>query len=389
MDLTELRAMIPQLESRGIYLDSAATSLKPRGMIRALDTFYSSENANIHRSPHLLGQRATERYESVRDRIKEVFRAHEYEVVFTRGATEALNIVIAGVARSRSGAIVTSMIDHHSSFVACQQYAAMMGRPFRVLEVKEGISSEGFDDASLISIPMVSNVTGEILNYERIVERSRKSGALCLLDASQAAPHLLLDCDGVGADAYALSAHKMLGPTGLGILIAKRELLESIDPLLFGGEMVGQVSVEETSFAPLPLRFEAGTMPIAEVIAFSAVLDIFSSLDRDEVELHRRERSVQMLEGVMQRGFRVLSAFDDPLSHERVPTVSFVGSFHPYDAALLLDSRGIAVRSGHHCAEPFHTSRGVSGSLRASAYLYTTRSEIDRFLDELEVIPHA
>lgn len=389
MKLAELRAQVPILSSVQdevplVYLDNAATSQKPRRVIDALDRYYSEQNANIHRSPHRLGQRATERYEAVRGSIKRLFNASSYEVVFTRGATEALNLVISGVARSREGAIVTSVIDHHSSFVACQQHALRHGRGFRVLDVENGFSGLGrIEGASLVSVPMVSNVTGEVLDYREIADRARQAGAVSLLDAAQAAPHLLLDCDAIGADAYAFSAHKMLGPTGLGVLIARKELLESIEPMLFGGEMVGTVSVERTTFAAIPHRFEAGTMPIAQAIAFGEAIAILDALDRAELERHRIALSSRLLDGLARLDVRVLSAFDDPRSADRVPTASIVGSFHSYDLGLLLDARGIAVRSGHHCAEPFHTSRDVTGSLRASAYLYTTEAEIDAYLSAL------
>lgn len=392
MDLRTLRSQVPILSSKQdgeplVYMDNAATSQKPRRVIDALTWYYERENANIHRSPHSLGQRATERYEAVRGAIKRLFNASSYEVVFTRGATEALNLVIAGVARSRDGALVTSAIDHHSSFVACQQHALRHGRPFRVLDVENGFSGLGrIDGSSIVSVPMVSNVTGEVLDYREVVDRARQSGSVSLLDAAQAAPHLLLDCDGVGADAYALSAHKMLGPTGLGVLIAKRELLESIESMLFGGEMVGTVSVARTTFNTIPHRFEAGTMPIAQVVAFGEAIALLETLDRHEVEAHRVALSQRLLDGLATLDVRVLSAYDDPRSADRVPTASIVGAFHPYDVGLLLDARGIAVRSGHHCAEPFHTSRGVAGSLRASAYLYSTDAEIDAFLEALASI---
>ena len=387
MRLADLRGQVPQLSQDTVYLDNAATTHKPSAVIAALEAFYREENANIHRSAHALGQRATARYEAVRKRIQHTFNAHSYDVVFTRGATEALNLVIAGVARSCDGAIVTSIIDHHSSFVAAQHHAMRYECAFRVLDVESGFSSlDQIGGASLVSVPMVSNVTGEILNYEDVVRRARSEGSFVLLDACQAAPHLLLDCDSIGADAYALSAHKMLGPTGLGVLIAKRELLDSIEPMLYGGEMVEQVSPEQTTFASVPHRFEAGTMPIAQVIAYSSALDMLDSLDRHELESHRTALSEQLLSGLSKLGVRVLSAYDDPDAHDRIPVVSFTGDFHPYDAALLLDAKGIAVRAGHHCAEPFHRSRGVSGSLRASAYLYSTEDDIDRFLEELERI---
>lgn len=381
MRLGELRERIPMLRDT-IYLDNAATSQKPLEVIDTLSTYYTSRNANIHRSPHRLGQRATEAYEQVRDSIRSVFNASSYEVVFTRGATEALNLVIAGVARSREGKLVTSILDHHSSYVACQQHAAINNQGFEVISDLGSFDANG---VSLVSVPMVSNVTGEILEYERIVSAARGSGAVVLLDACQAAPHLLLDCDAVGADAYAFSAHKMLGPTGLGVLIAKRELLESIQPLLYGGEMVEHVSEQATSFAPVPQRFEAGTMPIAQVIAFGEALTILASLDRDELEAHRKDLSKRLVEGVERIGLTVLSSG----ASDRVPIVSIVGSIHPYDTALLLDSRGIATRAGHHCAQPFHKAHGYEGSLRASAYLYTTSEDIERFLEELEVIYNA
>ena len=388
MKLGELRDKIPQL-SEGVYLDSAATSLKPSSVIDAVSSAYR-ESANIHRSPHALGQRVTERYESVRGLVKDLFNAHDYDVVFTRGATEALNLVIAGVARADSGAIVTSVIDHHSSFVAAQQHAMRNECDFRVLDVANGFSLEGIDGASLVSVPMVSNVTGEILNYADVVERAHSCGARVILDACQAAPHLLLDCDATGADAYALSAHKMLGPTGLGILIAKRELLESIEPSLFGGEMVDRVSASETSFASVPLRFEAGTMPIAQVIAFAESLRILASLDRSELEAHRISLSTKLLSGLSGLGVRILSAYDDPLAHARIPIASFAGSFNAFDTALLLDAKGVALRSGHHCAEPFHASLGLDGSVRASAYLYSNEEDLDVFLEELsDVMNHA
>jgi cysteine desulfurase / selenocysteine lyase len=391
MKLAELRASVPQLDSSDVYLDNAATSHKPRAVIEALSSYYESRNANIHRSPHRLGQHATESYEHVRALVKKLFNANGYEVIFTRGATEALNLIIAGVARAHEGAIVTSMIDHHSSFVAAQQHANHHGREFRVLEIENGFSSlDRIEGASLVSVPMVSNVTGEILNFADVVTAAKTHNSFVMLDACQAAPHLLLDCDGMGADAYALSAHKMLGPTGLGVLIAKRELLDSIEPLLYGGEMVDTVSVNDTTFADPPHRFEAGTMPIAQVIAFASALDILASLDRSELEGHRVMISIKLLCGLEALGLRILSAYDDPMSHARIPIASFVGDFHPYDAALLLDSRGIATRAGHHCAEPFHRTLGLSGSLRTSAYLYSTEADIGRFLAELKnVMNHA
>ncbi len=386
MDLEALRDDFPILSSkvRGrplVYLDSAATSHKPRQVIDAMAGFYEKGNANIHRGMHALAEEATERYEAVRRKVLAFCNAgSSYEVVFTKNATEAINLVASSLDSVRKGDVVSTMIEHHANFVPWQQHAERNGAAFRILP----LGPSGFerhdemitDATALAAATMASNVTGETPNYRDVLRAAKRHGALTLLDAAQAAPHMLVDLEEDRPDFVAFSAHKMLGPTGLGVLIAKKRLLEGMRPFLYGGEMISTVAVEGTTFAPPPQRFEAGTMPIAQVIGLDAALGYLKAIGRARLAAHEKDlgktfRDTLPAEDVVELG---------KTSGPRLPIFSLATPHaHPHDLATILDSKGIAVRAGHHCAMPFLTWKGIPGTTRASAYLYNTEEEIKTF----------
>jgi cysteine desulfurase / selenocysteine lyase len=401
-DVTRVRADFPILdrEINGhplVYLDSANTSQKPVQVLDALREHYARHNGNVSRSVHTLGTEATSAYEAARAKVAGfVGAAGPDEVVFTKNSTEAINLLAYAFsnasadpgadARFRLGPgdeVVISEMEHHSNIVPWQLLCARTGATLRWF----GVTEDGRLDEStltelvnartrLVSVVHMSNILGTVNDVSRIVARAREVGALTLLDCSQSVPHLPTDVGALGADFIAFTGHKMLGPTGIGALWGRRELLAAMPPVLGGGSMIETVTMARTTFAPPPARFEAGTPPIAQAVALGAAVDYLSALDMRAVHAHEQEITGYALKALADiPGVRV---FGPPTVEGRGGTVSFaVEGVHPHDVGQVLDDLGVEVRVGHHCARPVCARFGVAAMTRASFYVYTTVEEID------------
>jgi len=390
-----------------IYLDSANTSQKPRQVIDALTDFYELHNANIHRASHQLGEEATEAYEGARIRVGQFLgTADESEIVFTKNISEAINLVAyamsnatsfggAAAERFRLGpgdeVLITEM-EHHSNIVPWQLLSQRTGATLRWLGVKEDgrldLSHLGellTERTKLVALTHQSNVLGTVNPVRQIADRAHEVGALVLVDAAQSVPHQPVDVGELGADFVGFTGHKICGPTGIGVLWARRELLDAMPPFLGGGEMIETVSMESSTFAQPPHKFEAGTMPIAQAVGLAAAIDYVTEIGLDAVFAHEQELlayALPALEAV--EGVRILGPAS-PVN--RGSAVSFVlDDIHPHDVSQILDADGIAVRAGHHCARPLHVRFGVPASTRASFYLYTTTDEVDALVRGLDAV---
>jgi len=404
-ELAAVRADFPILARlvRGkplVYLDSAATSQKPTCVIEAASRFYERPHAAVHRGAHALAEEATEVYERGRADVAAFVGGRPQELVWVKNATEGLNLLSYAILNAtldgggsrfalRPGdEIVVTEAEHHANLVPWQQLARRTGATFRWL----GLTDDGRIDLDtldvinprtrIVAFTHVSNVTGAISPVAEIVAAARAVGALVILDACQSAPHVPLDLPALGVDAAAFSGHKMLGPTGVGALWAREEVLNDLPPFLTGGSMVELVTMVETSFREPPARFEAGTQMIAQVAGWSAALAYLDALGMDTVERHEAALTARLLEGVLAvDGVRVLGP---ETAADRVGAVSFVvDGVHPHDVSQVLDDDGIAIRVGHHCAQPVHRRLGVHASARASLGVYNTIDEVDFFVDRL------
>ena len=377
-----------------VYLDNAATTQKPQQVIDALVAYYSRSNANIHRGIHTLAEEATALYEAVRERTARFIHApSERSIVFTRNATEAINLFASAWGRKhlRPGdQILLSEMEHHSNLVPWQFLARATGAALAFLKITddgrlrlEELEALLTPRTKLVAITHMSNVLGTINPIERMVERAHARGALVLVDAAQSAPHLPLDVQRLGCDALAFSAHKMLGPTGVGVLCAREELLQEMDPFLGGGEMISDVQLTSATWNDIPWKFEAGTPNIAGVIAFGEALAYLERIGMDAVRAHEQEltayalKRLGELDGITLYGPRAEAA-------DRGGVVSFnLEGLHPHDVGTVLDAEGVAIRAGHHCAKPLMRRLGVVATARASFSLYNTREEVDRLVDAI------
>jgi cysteine desulfurase/selenocysteine lyase len=402
-DAESLRAEFPALHQevhgrRLVYLDNAATTQKPEAVLRALDDYYRHDNANVHRGIHELSRRATEAYESARSRTAAFIGAADpAELIWTRGTTEAINLVALGWGLENLYAddeIVLSVLEHHSNLVPWQLVARHTGARLRFIEIDEqgewildDLDAVVGSNTRVVALSHVSNALGTVNPVAEVIARVRTLApeALVLLDGAQAVPHLPIDVTALGCDAYAFSGHKMCGPTGIGGLWARRSLLEAMEPWQGGGEMISVVEREESTWAALPHKFEAGTPNIAGAVGMGAAVDWLSGLDRSAVLRHEQELAAYAMEQLADLpGIRIFGP-TDPLRRSGV--VSFVmGDAHPHDIATILDSEGVAVRAGHHCAQLVMKRYGVSATARASFYLYNTRDDVDRLMAGMRTV---
>ena len=396
-DVATIRAQFPILEREVhgrplVYLDNAATTQKPQSVIDALSHYYSTMNANIHRGLHTLAEEATAAYEGVRQQVADFIGAASHrEIVFTRNTTESLNLLAYTLgARLRPGdEIVLSAAEHHSNLVPWQLLAQRSGAVLRFIELNEDQQID-VDTARaainantrIVSVVHISNVLGSITPIAELSEMARAVGATMIVDAAQSAPHVPVDVNELGADFIAFSAHKMLGPTGVGVLWGRRELLADLDPFLGGGEMISVVTREESSWAALPHKFEAGTPNIADVIAFGAALDFLNDVGMDAIAEHDAEITSYAVERLSR--LEGLDIYGPANPDERSAVIAFnYRDIHSHDVATILDRSGIAVRAGHHCAQPLMRTLEVPATARASFYLYNQRSEVDALVDGL------
>jgi cysteine desulfurase/selenocysteine lyase len=370
---------------RLVYLDSAASSQKPRTVIEAMSQYYATTHANVHRSIHTLGEEATALYEMARDRVQRfIGAASREEVVFTRGTTDGINLVAEAVGRTlRPGdEILITDLEHHSNIIPWQMAVRDRGATVRSVPVTgEGLLDlEAFERllgprTRVVAFAHVSNVLGTILPVARLSAQARRVGALTVVDGAQAAPHLPLDMPALECDFYTFSAHKMLGPTGVGVLWGRRAALEALEPTRGGGEMIKEVWIDRAQWNDLPWRFEPGTPPIAEAVGLMAAIEYLEKLGMERVAEHERalaRQTVEILQAIP--GVRV---YGPRASVDRGAVVAFsVEGLHPHDVAALLDQEGIAVRAGHHCAQPLMRSLGVVGTARASFSVYSSSEEV-------------
>jgi cysteine desulfurase/selenocysteine lyase len=374
-----------------VYLDSANTSQKPQVVIDTMVDHLERHNANIARAMHQLGAESTMAFEAARDKVAAFLNAPSRdEVIFTKNATEALNVVARTFPLGPGDRVVVTEMEHHSNLVPWQLATERSGAELRWF----GLTDDGQLDLSnidelltpqtkVVALTWVSNMLGTINPVAEIARRAHEVGAVVVLDASQAAPQLPIDVQAVGADFLAFTGHKVTGPTGIGVLWGRSELLDRLPPFLGGGEMIATVTMAKSTWAPIPHKFEAGTPPIVEAVGLGAAIDYISHIGLDRIHAHERALTGHLLDGLASvSGITVLGPTDPSL---RGGAVSFeLDGVHPHDVAQLLDSRGIAVRAGHHCAKPAHQRFGVQSSTRASSYLYTTPAEIDALIDGLE-----
>jgi cysteine desulfurase/selenocysteine lyase len=396
LDAQRLRADFPIFEQliHGkplSYLDSAVTSQKPRQVLDAMRTFYETSNANVHRGVYTLSERATAEFELARQKVATFVNAPSpREIIFTRQATEALNLIAYAWGLNNLGPgdlVVVTELEHHSNFVPWQYIAKRTGAGLRMIHVNDegeldltGLDEKANDgDVKVVATNLVSNALGTINPVEKLSEWAHGQGAIMVVDAAQAAPHHPVDVQALGCDFLALSAHKMCGPTGVGALWGRLELLESMEPFNLGGHMISKVRFEETTWGEIPHKFEAGTSPIAEAVGLGAAIDYLNEIGIEAIEAHEQELAARALERLGEVPGVVLYG---PPADRRAGIVSFnVEGIHPHDVAQVLDSEGVAIRAGHHCCQPLMTRLGVAATNRASFYLYTVREEIDRLVD--------
>jgi cysteine desulfurase/selenocysteine lyase len=391
-----------------VYLDSANTSQKPQQVIDAIDDYYARHNANIHRATHQLGEEATEAYEGARIKVAGFIGAlDESEVVFTKNISEGLNLVAYAMGNAATAGpeaerfrvgpgdeIVITEMEHHSNIVPWQLLAQRTGATLRWF----GVTDDGRLDLSdtdelinertkVVALAHQSNVLGTINPVREVAAKAHAVGALVVVDGAQAVPHMPVNVQDLGADFYGFTAHKLCGPTGIGVLWGRRELLETLPPFLGGGEMIETVWMERSTYAPPPHKFEAGTMPIAEAVGLAAAIDYVSGVGLDAVRAHEKDLLTYGLEALRGiEGLRILGPLD---ATDRGTAISFTltggdgREIHPHDVSQVLDAGGVAVRAGHHCARPLHRRFGINASTRASLYLYNTREELDALVDGL------
>ncbi|MBI4498870.1 MAG: cysteine desulfurase [Chloroflexi bacterium] len=400
-DARAIRKQFPILERQVhgvplVYLDNAATSQKPQAVLDALTDYYTRYNANVHRGIHTLAEEATAAYEAARARIARFIGAAGPEgVLLTRNTTEAINLVAYAWGRRhlREGdEVLLTEMEHHSNLVPWHLLAAEQGVRLRHI----GITDEGYLDLSnldelltertrLVSVTHMSNVLGTINPVRLLAERAHQVGAMVLVDGAQSVPHLPVDVADLGCDLLAFSSHKMLGPTGVGVLYGRPEVLETFSPFLGGGEMIQEVYLDHSTYADLPHRFEAGTPNIADAIAFGAAIDFLSGLGMEQVREHEVALTSYALRALSQVDGLTIYGPQDPQHRGGVIAFNLEG-VHPHDLGTLLDQMGVAVRAGHHCAQPLMRRLGVPATARASFYLYTTEEEIDVLVTSLEKV---
>jgi len=374
-----------------VYLDSTATTQKPVAVLDALERYYRTYNANIHRGVYVIGEEATQAYEDARGKVARFLNAASHrEIVFTRGTTESVNLVAHGWGRkfvNEGDVVLLTEMEHHSNLVPWQLLAQDRGATLRFIPIDDHgrLDLTNLDrllegPVKIVSLAHVSNVLGTINPVAEIIRRAHARGARVMLDAAQSVPHMPVDVRALDSDFLALSGHKMLGPTGIGVLYGKREALESMNPFLGGGEMIREVRLEGATWNEVPFKFEAGTMNIADTIAFGAAIDYLEGIGMANVEAHGRE--------LVEETFRILgeipgvTIYGPPANEPRGAIVSFtVDDIHAHDVAAALDREGVAVRAGHHCAMPLHAKLGVAATSRASFHVYNVPDEIQKLGD--------
>lgn len=397
--ISALRADFPLLDQQVndeplVYLDNAATAQRPTPVLKRVLDFYQTDNANVHRGVHTLAERATADYEAARDKVQKFIHANKREeVIFTKGCTDSLNLVAATYGEQNIQAgdeIVISIMEHHSNLIPWQQLAIKKGATLKYIGLtKEGeldmadAAAKVTDRTKIVAVTHASNVMGTVTPLKQLAKLAHEHGAIIVGDGAQAVPHMKVDVTDLDVDFYAFSGHKMMSPTGIGVLYGKQALLEAMPPYQYGGEMIGSVTEQESTWAALPYKFEAGTQNIAGAIGLGAAIDYLTAIGMDRIEAHERELVQTVLPQLLAIEGLTVYGPTDPAKHTGV--ISFnLGHLHPHDLATALDMEGVAVRAGHHCAQPLMNYLGLEASARASFYLYNTAADAEKLVSALK-----
>lgn len=385
----------PLLQNQNIsYLDSGATTQKPKQVIEKIKEFYENYNANPHRGAYTLSMEATEVYENTRTKIAKFINAkHREEIIFSKNASESLNLIAYSYGMEnlkKDQEIVISIMEHHSNLVPWQKVSKVTGAKLNYMYINdefelsdEEIESKITDNTKIVGITHISNVLGTINNVGKIIKYAHKKGAIVVLDASQSIPHTKIDVQALDADFVVFSGHKMLAPLGIGVLYGKRELLNKMSPFLMGGDMIEYVYEQETTFAPLPNKFEAGTQNVEGVIGLGAAIDYIENLGYNKIQEIEHEVISYARQELSKLDY--LTLYTTPNEEKHSSVISFnINGVHPHDVASILDSEGVCVRSGNHCAQPLMRFLGIDSTCRASFYIYNTKDDVDKLVKALD-----
>lgn len=383
------------LENENItYLDSGATTQKPIQVIKAVEEFYQKYNANPHRGAYSLSVEATEQYENTRTKIAKFINAkHREEIIFSKNATESLNLIAYSYGLDnlkKDDEVVISIMEHHSNLVPWQKMTKQTGSKLNYMYINENyeitdeeIENKITDKTKIVGITHVSNVLGTINNVKKIIKYAHKKGAIVIVDASQSIPHMKIDVQDLDADFLVFSGHKMLAPLGIGVLYGKREILNKMTPFLMGGDMIEYVYEQDTTFAPLPNKFEAGTQNVEGVIGLGAAIDYIENLGYDKIQEIEHEVISYARQELSKLDYLTLYTTPNEENHSSVISFNIKG-VHPHDVASILDSEGVCVRSGNHCAQPLMRFLGIDSTCRASFYIYNTKDDVDKLVKALD-----
>ena len=395
MEINNIKKDFPLLENENItYLDSGATTQKPIQVIKAVEKFYQKYNANPHRGAYSLSVEATEQYENTRTKIAKFINAkHREEIIFSKNATESLNLIAYSYGLDnlkKDDEVVISIMEHHSNLVPWQKMTKQTGSKLNYMYINENyeitdeeIESKITDKTKIVGITHVSNVLGTINNVKKIIKYAHKKGAVVIVDASQSIPHMKIDVQDLDADFLVFSGHKMLAPLGIGVLYGKREILNKMTPFLMGGDMIEYVYEQDTTFAPLPNKFEAGTQNVEGVIGLGAAIDYIENLGYDKIQEIEHEVISYARQELSKLDYLTLYTTPNEENHSSV--ISFnINGVHPHDVASILDSEGVCVRSGNHCAQPLMRFLGIDSTCRASFYIYNTKDDVDKLVKALD-----
>ena len=393
--MNNIKKDFPLLENENItYLDSGATTQKPIQVIKAVEEFYQKYNANPHRGAYSLSVEATEQYENTRTKIAKFINAkHREEIIFSKNATESLNLIAYSYGLDnlkKDDEVVISIMEHHSNLVPWQKMTKQTGSKLNYMYINENyeitdeeIESKITDKTKIVGITHVSNVLGTINNVKKIIKYAHKKGAVVIVDASQSIPHMKIDVQDLDADFLVFSGHKMLAPLGIGVLYGKREILNKMTPFLMGGDMIEYVYEQETTFAPLPNKFEAGTQNVEGVIGLGAAIDYIENLGYNKIQEIEHEVISYARQELSKLDYLTLYTTPNEENHSSV--ISFnINGVHPHDVASILDSEGVCVRSGNHCAQPLMRFLGIDSTCRASFYIYNTKDDVDKLVKALD-----
>lgn len=392
--MLDVKKDFPILKRQLVYLDSGATSQKPEEVINAISDYYRNHNANVHRGVHVLAEEATELFENARKTVADFVGAKLSEIVFVRNTTEAINLVAYSLGRKNVGKgdeVAVTVMEHHSNFVPWQQLALEVGADFKVWDMNDDgtlnldkISEVVSSKTKILAVTQVSNVLGTINDVKEITKRAKRinPNVLVLVDGAQAVPHMKVDVADLAADFYAFSGHKMLGPMGIGVLFGKKEILENMPPFLMGGGEIREVSINKTDFREAPTKFEGGTPDVASAVGLVAAINYLKKLGMENIREHEKDLTKYCLEKLRDK-----TVYGPKDVEKRAGVISFnYKNVHSHDVAQVLDSVGVCVRSGHHCAMPLHTRLGISASTRVSLYVYNDKADIDRLVEGLDKV---